>query len=81
MQEHHQARLKEVLFALEDGEKTAWEIAPYITWDIAISSWKQFPPTQKWFAVGETIAHINYLETERKIRREVKEGKIVFSLA
>ncbi|TET43956.1 MAG: MBL fold metallo-hydrolase [Dehalococcoidia bacterium] len=81
LQEHHQARLKEVLSALEDGEKTAFQIAPWVSWDIDCSSWELFPPSQKWFAVGETIAHLKYLEENRMIQRKTKEQKIVFSLA
>ena len=80
LQEHHQVRLKEVLSALEDGEKTAFEIAPYASWDIGYSSWELFPASQKWFAVGETIAHLKYLEEEAMIRRKTCGDKIVFSL-
>ena len=80
LQEHHQARLNELLSALEEGDKTAFEIAHYVSWDIDYSSWELFPPTQKWFAVGETIAHLEYLEEDRLVRRKSKEHKIVFSL-
>jgi glyoxylase-like metal-dependent hydrolase (beta-lactamase superfamily II) len=78
---HHQARLKEVLSALEDGEKTTFQIAPYLTWDINYSSWELFPAAQKWFAVGETLAHLKYLEEQGMVRRETQENKILFSLA
>jgi len=81
LQEHHQARLKEILSALEDGEKTAFQIAPWVSWDIDCSSWELFPPSQKWFALGETIAHLKYLEENRMIHRKTREQKIVFSLA
>ena len=81
LQEHHQARLKEVLSSLEDGEKTAFQIAPYVTWDIQYSSWELFPAAQKWFAFGETLAHLTYLEEQGMIRRKMRENKILFSLA
>jgi len=80
LQAHHQTRLNEVLFALEEGEKTAFQIAPHISWDIKYNSWELFPPPQKWFAVGETIAHVRYLERNRMIRGRKKEQTIVFSL-
>ncbi len=80
LHKHHESRLKEVIVALEDGDKTAWEVAPHITWDIEAESWEQFPPPQKWFAVGETIAHLIYLETDKKIRRRIEDGNLVFSL-
>ncbi|MFC2050916.1 MBL fold metallo-hydrolase [Chloroflexota bacterium] len=81
LQEHHRNRLHEALFAMEDGEKTAWEVAPYITWDIGCNSWEEFPSVQKWFAVGETIAHLDYLEAEGRARKETKDHKVLYSLA
>lgn len=80
LQEHHQARLNEILSALAEGEKTAFQIAPYVSWDIDYGSWELFPPSQKWFAVGETIAHLEYLEKNKMIERRTKEQKILFSL-
>ena len=80
LQEHHKKRLDEVLFALEDGEKTGWQIAPYISWDIDIKSWEQFPGIQKWFAFGETMAHIHFLEAEKRIQRKMRNDVVFFSL-
>jgi glyoxylase-like metal-dependent hydrolase (beta-lactamase superfamily II) len=81
LKEHHQARANQVLSALEEGEKTAYQIAPYITWDMDYGSWELFPPVQRWFATGETIAHIKYLEENKMIQRRTKGHKVVFSLA
>jgi len=78
--EHHQNRLSEALCALEEGDKTAWEVASCITWDIDCSSWEQFPAVQKWFAVGETIAHLDYLEADGKIQKKTKDHNILYSL-
>jgi len=82
LQEHHRSRLSEVVSALKDGEKNAFEIAPYITWDVNYGSWELFPPPQKWFAVGETIAHVKYLEEDGMVqKRTTKDNKFVFSLS
>ncbi|MFC1992336.1 MBL fold metallo-hydrolase [Chloroflexota bacterium] len=78
LQEHHQARANEILVALKDGEKTAFQIAPYVTWDVNYGSWELFPPQQKWFAVGETIAHLEHLEDDGAIQRKTKGQKTVF---
>ena len=81
LQEHHQDRLNEALSALEEGDKTAWEVAPCITWDIEFDSWEQFPTTQKWFAIGETIAHLHYLEEDGSIqKKKTNDHKILYSL-
>ena len=78
--EHHRSRLREILSALGDGDKTPFQIVPYITWDIDYSSWELFPATQKWFAFGETLAHLKYLEKEGAIRSLMKQNKVLFSL-
>jgi glyoxylase-like metal-dependent hydrolase (beta-lactamase superfamily II) len=80
LQEHHGNRLNEALLALEDGAKTAWEVAPYITWDIGCKSWEEFPSVQKWFAVGETIAHLDYLEADGRARKDTRNHKVLYSL-
>jgi len=80
LQEHHRDRLYEVLAALRDGAKTAFQIAPRITWDIAINSWEEFPPVQKWFAFSETLAHVRFLENKGKVRRHSQNDKILYSI-
>ena len=80
LQEHHRARLNEVLVALGDGEKNVLQIAPHIRWDITAKTWEEFPPPQKWFAFGETMAHVRYLEAKGKVRRMSRNGTIEYSL-
>jgi glyoxylase-like metal-dependent hydrolase (beta-lactamase superfamily II) len=80
IQEHHRHRLDEVLSALERGARTAWEVAPSITWNIRVRSWEIFPPPQKWFALGETIAHLDYLEQDGRIVKARVNGSITYSL-
>jgi glyoxylase-like metal-dependent hydrolase (beta-lactamase superfamily II) len=80
LQEHHEYRLNEVISILEKGNMTAWDIASHLTWDIAVSSWALFPFIQKWFALGETIAHIVYLEAEGRVHRKMKDDRILYSL-
>lgn len=81
LREHHRARLAEVMEALGGGEKTVLEIAPHIHWDITARTWDAFPPAQKWFAFGETLAHVLYLEARGKIKRHSRGEKIVYRLA
>lgn len=79
---HHGNRLKEICSILETGALSAYEVASRMTWDISVAyhSWDRFPPPQKWFATGEAISHLKYLEEERKIRRYTKGGQFLFSL-
>ena len=68
---HHQDRLKETLGILNGGEMNAYQIAANMTWDIKCDSWEQFPVAQKWFATGEALSHLRYLEDDGKIDRKV----------
>ncbi|RLI73095.1 MBL fold metallo-hydrolase, partial [Archaeoglobales archaeon] len=78
LREHHKKRLNETLEAVKKGAKTAWEVAPHISWDIKFKKWEELPVTQKWFAVGETIAHLHHLEKEGLLKKEERDGKILF---
>lgn len=77
---HHQKRADEVLSILENGSKNAYQVASQMSWDIDYDSWDQFPVLQKWFATGEAIAHLKYLQVKGMIRKEIREQKISFSL-
>ncbi len=78
--EHHHHRADEVLSILEKGSQNAYQIASQMSWDIDSPTWEEFPIMQQWFATGEAIAHIRYLEEEDKICRESQDGKIIVSL-
>jgi glyoxylase-like metal-dependent hydrolase (beta-lactamase superfamily II) len=80
LQHHHRARADEVLSILEGGDTDAYEIASRMSWDIDCDSWDQFPVSQKWFATGEAIAHLKYLEEKGRIRKKMCEHKTAYSL-
>ena len=46
-----------------------YEIAERMTWNIRAKSWDAFPPGQKWFAFGETLALVDRLIFEGRISR------------
>ncbi|UCD58140.1 MAG: MBL fold metallo-hydrolase [Candidatus Hydrogenedentota bacterium] len=80
LKSHHQRRADEVLSILQKGSRTAYQVASMMSWDIDYPSWEQFPVSQRWFATGEAIAHLKYLQEKGEIRREVQDGNVVFRL-
>lgn len=79
LKEHHNERLQEVLGIIEaEGPSSAYRIASQMKWDIETPDWESFPIAQKWFAIGEGLAHLRYLEAEDKIRREEQNGTFLF---
>lgn len=79
LKEHHRRRLDEILNILKNGVKNAYQVASMMTWDIDYKSWDEFPVLQKWFATGEAIAHLKYLEEHGIIKSQEKDNHIVFS--
>ncbi len=59
LKDHHQARFDEVIVAIREGYSTAWQIAGQMTWN---KSWEQIQGWMRRAAVGETLAHLRYLE-------------------
>jgi glyoxylase-like metal-dependent hydrolase (beta-lactamase superfamily II) len=70
LKKHHALRLDEVLAILTKGAMSAFEVASHMSWDIDCERWDQFPVAQKWFATGEALAHLRYLEEEAKVVRK-----------
>lgn len=73
---HHQRRLKDSLDIIERFPGlTAYEIAGKMSWRIRARSWEEFPPMQKWFAVGECLSHLDHLVLTGAIRRQEKDNR------
>ncbi len=80
LKEHHRRRLNEILEELEKGENlTAFELASKIRWDVNYKSWEDFPPFQKYLALGETVAHLNILEKDGMINKNKVDGTFFYS--
>ena len=80
LQAHHRFRVDETRQTVRRFPgRTAYEIAAHLTWDIRARDWRHFPLNQKWFAVGETIAHLEYLMEEGQVGRRVRsDGLAVY---
>lgn len=78
LKQHHQTRLDEVISILGKGRQNVFQVASQMTWDIDYRSWDLFPPAQKWFAFGEAMAHLKYLEEEGKVERQIEGQGLVF---
>jgi glyoxylase-like metal-dependent hydrolase (beta-lactamase superfamily II) len=80
LKKHHRNRAEEVLVILSKGPGNAFQVASEMTWDITYESWEQFPLSQKWFATGEAIAHLRYLEKKGRLLRKTQEEVTLFLL-
>jgi glyoxylase-like metal-dependent hydrolase (beta-lactamase superfamily II) len=80
LKDHHQKRTDEIIRILTRGSQHAYQVASLMRWNIAYDSWDSFPVLQKWFATGEAIAHLKYLEEKGAIHKQIMEEKAVYSL-
>lgn len=68
--EHHGQRLNEIYQTVRSHPGiTAYETAGLIHWSMKGLSWDEFPSNQRWFAVGETLAHLCYLVNRGQLIR------------
>lgn len=80
LQQHHKNRAEEAVRILKNGRKNAFQVASQMTWDFECESWEMFPLVQKWFAMGEAMAHLKYLENDNVVCREKGENGFFYRL-
>ncbi len=80
---HHQVRLDECESVVRThANSSAYEIAGRMTWKIRCTSWEEFPAGQKYFAVGETLAHLDHLVQGGRILRSTEpDGTVLYRAA
>jgi len=82
LKEHYYLRLDEIMDILSSGEKLSpYEIAGRMQWSITIKNWEDFPLTQRFFASGECMSHLVYLEKQELVNRLYKDGKIYYVIS
>ena len=80
LEEHHAGRLQDVLDIVRmNPEISGYDIAAKMTWSIR-SNWTDFPPGQRWFAVGEAISHIEHLVLLGKLQSHNTDGINTYTL-
>lgn len=78
--EHHDERLQEILDAMDvEKEYTVRDISANISWRIRADHWDEFPRAQKWFAAGETMAHLHHLVNTDRVKMEEENGRLKFT--
>jgi glyoxylase-like metal-dependent hydrolase (beta-lactamase superfamily II) len=76
---HHERRAEEVISILSRGSQNAYRVASQMTWDLDCASWDLFPVAQKWFATGEAIAHLRFLEEKGMVSSRTEADRVTFS--
>jgi len=76
---HHKIRLAETYQIVKAFPgSNIYEIASKMKWSIKANNWTDFPINQKWFAVGEASSHLEYLFCKGFVKRELKDGVLIY---
>lgn len=79
--QHHQIRLYNTMSVITKSQgMTAYEIASKMKWSMRGKDWSEFPMSQKWFAMGETLSHLDYLINRKNIYKKQKNGQYRYYL-
>jgi glyoxylase-like metal-dependent hydrolase (beta-lactamase superfamily II) len=79
LKQHHINRANEILQILESGNKNAYQVAALLRWDMDYETFEEFPVYPKWFAFGEALSHLQYLEGLGQVKRNsLPDSKIVY---
>lgn len=78
---HHEQRMRAIVKVIQDGMKTAYQIATEIPWipDDDAVSFQDLAALDRRLAVLETLAHLQLLVTEDKVKRVVKNRTSFYS--
>jgi glyoxylase-like metal-dependent hydrolase (beta-lactamase superfamily II) len=69
---HHDARLQEIIDAMQAGATTAYEIARGVKW--AIGHFDKFDYGTQRAAMSETLSHLRHLNREGRVQLREVEG-------
>ena len=78
--QHHEERLQEIMGILNENGKTPVEIAASMHWDLSHKKWSDFPSSQKWFASGEALSHVEHLVAAGLAERIHKQDTLCYRI-
>jgi glyoxylase-like metal-dependent hydrolase (beta-lactamase superfamily II) len=73
--EHHLIRETEIQTLVENNYSNSYQIACRLTWSIKLP-WQEFSPLLKRFALTETIAHLEYMRWEGKVKKTFVNNQV-----
>lgn len=76
---HHERRLAQTEHAVRAGAATAYEVAQALRWTRRERRLDELDPFNQMLAVMETIAHLDVLVSQNRIRRHEAEGVEIHS--
>ena len=81
LEQHHEERLQAILdvVAKQEGQ-SAYAIASQLPWRGSAGGWQQLQPFDRLAALGETLAHVQYLTNQGRLHSREEDGTVVVSV-
>lgn len=76
---HHEERLQEIYDLVATGHHDIVSISSHAKW--RYDNWREWPLDQKFFSMGETMAHLIYLVCEGKLQQTICGDEYRFELS
>jgi glyoxylase-like metal-dependent hydrolase (beta-lactamase superfamily II) len=81
LEQHHEERLQAILDVVAKQERqSAYAIASQLPWRGSAGGWQQLQPFDRLAALGETLAHVQYLTNQGRLHRREEDGTVVVSV-
>ncbi len=77
--QHHGGRLQEMMDAMKNGPRTAYQIAEKVKWNVG--PWEKLATRTKHMAMFETEAHLVLLVRQGKVKATDRDGVVYYELA
>jgi len=78
---HHKSRTQAILAVLDDEALTSFQISARIPWSTNGVPWEKLPFMLQQIAVAETLAHLDVLERQGKVKQASQDGIVRFTQA
>lgn len=78
---HHNNRIGEIVQAIAHNPQHAYDISSQVTWNTAKRGRENLNPLHRRIAVLETVAHLEYMRREGKVKRISRNGLFIYALA
>jgi glyoxylase-like metal-dependent hydrolase (beta-lactamase superfamily II) len=77
---HHERRKGEILDALRQGPRTAYQVASVVPWSTGGVPWERLAPFVRRMAVTETIAHLELFFAQGSLAKKIEGGVVNYAL-
>lgn len=81
IENHHHQRALAVYGALDGKALTPFEVSGIIPWSTNGVPWEKLPIFMQQMAMAETVAHLDYLQSEARVTQSVTDGVVRYAQA